>query len=212
MSENSIEVYTPATLEDFTFLISELFKKKQRVQTFYTKLPPTDGRSTLISLESLEEIGKIDRTNSSISFMAGCKIKALAEAFNFIYSKEPFNRFPGEECAGHLFTHSRYFSSDVLMGMKVVLPDGHIMTLGSGAYASVAGYNTMDLFLGTRNTLGIPVEFTFKLLPEDSPLNYARRAINPAQPEMPLDNEERKIILGLKSIYDPLNLLNTFET
>jgi FAD/FMN-containing dehydrogenase len=212
MPETDFEILRPSNLEDFTFLLGELFKKKQRIQTFYTQIPQTDGRSTLISLESLDEIGKIDKTNSCITFMTGCRVSALLEALKFAYSKEPFSRFPAGECAGHFFTHRRLFGSDTLMSMKIVMPDGKVMRLGSGAFASVAGYNAMDLFLGSRNIVGIPVAFTFKLLPEDSPLNRQRCEIDPVRQDSSLDSEERKILLSLKSIYDPLNLLNIAET
>jgi glycolate oxidase FAD binding subunit len=54
---------------------------------------------------------------------------------------------------------------DYLIGLQVALPDGRLAASGGNVVKNVAGYDMMKLFVGARNTLGFPVEATFKLLP-----------------------------------------------
>jgi len=54
---------------------------------------------------------------------------------------------------------------DLVLGMKVVLPDGTIIRAGGKTVKNVAGYDLSKLFIGSMGTLGIIVEITFKLFP-----------------------------------------------
>ena len=49
--------------------------------------------------------------------------------------------------------------------MKVVLPQGEIVTLGSKCVKHVAGFNTETLFVGSEGLLGVITEVTLSLLP-----------------------------------------------
>ena len=54
---------------------------------------------------------------------------------------------------------------DWLIGIAVVLPDGNLIRNGGKVVKNVAGFDLCKLFVGSRGTLGIIVEATFKLLP-----------------------------------------------
>jgi len=54
---------------------------------------------------------------------------------------------------------------DWLIGMTVVLPDGPLVRNGGKVVKNVAGFDLCKLFVGSRGTLGVIVEATFKLLP-----------------------------------------------
>ena len=54
---------------------------------------------------------------------------------------------------------------DWLIGLAVVLPNGSFIRNGGRVVKNVAGFDLCRLFVGARNTLGIIVEATFKLLP-----------------------------------------------
>lgn len=54
---------------------------------------------------------------------------------------------------------------DYLIGIRVVLPDGRIIKAGGNVVKNVAGYDLCKLFIGSRGTLGVIVEATFKLRP-----------------------------------------------
>ncbi|MCF7765759.1 MAG: FAD-binding oxidoreductase [Verrucomicrobia bacterium] len=54
---------------------------------------------------------------------------------------------------------------DHLIGIKVALADGRVIKAGGRVVKNVAGYDLCKLFVGSRRTLGIIVEATFKLRP-----------------------------------------------
>lgn len=54
---------------------------------------------------------------------------------------------------------------ELLIGMKVVRPDGSVFKGGSKVVKNVAGYDLPKLFVGSLGTLGIIVEATFRLYP-----------------------------------------------
>jgi glycolate oxidase FAD binding subunit len=54
---------------------------------------------------------------------------------------------------------------DYVIGLKVVLADGRIIQSGGKVVKNVAGYDLAKLFIGSRGSLGVIVEASFKLRP-----------------------------------------------
>ena len=54
---------------------------------------------------------------------------------------------------------------DLLLGMKVVLADGSLISCGGKTVKNVSGYDMTKLFIGSFGTLGMIVEATLRLLP-----------------------------------------------
>jgi glycolate oxidase FAD binding subunit len=54
---------------------------------------------------------------------------------------------------------------DLLIGIRVALPDGSLVRYGRKVIKNVAGYDMNKLFLGSQGMLGVIVETTFKLFP-----------------------------------------------
>ena len=54
---------------------------------------------------------------------------------------------------------------DHLIGLEVALADGRLIHSGGKVVKNVAGFDLLKLFVGARNSLGVIVEATFKLLP-----------------------------------------------
>src|SRR5262249_42814250 len=52
---------------------------------------------------------------------------------------------------------------DYLIGMTAVLADGRVIHAGGKVVKNVAGYDLMKLFIGSRGSLGVIVEATFKV-------------------------------------------------
>jgi glycolate oxidase FAD binding subunit len=54
---------------------------------------------------------------------------------------------------------------DLVLGMKIVLPDATIIRAGGKTVKNVAGYDLSKLFIGSMGSLGVIAEITFKLFP-----------------------------------------------
>jgi len=54
---------------------------------------------------------------------------------------------------------------DVVVGLKVVYPDGTIVRTGGKVVKNVAGYDMNKLFIGSMGTIGVITEITLKLRP-----------------------------------------------
>ena len=54
---------------------------------------------------------------------------------------------------------------DAVLGMKVVLPNGELVTLGAHTKVEASGYQLQKLMVGSEGTLGIVVEATLKFVP-----------------------------------------------
>jgi FAD/FMN-containing dehydrogenase len=70
---------------------------------------------------------------------------------------------------------------DYLIGLQVALPDGRLAASGGNVVKNVAGYDLMKLFVGARDTLGFPVEATFKLLPRPQAEAFVQTAPHPLE-------------------------------
>jgi D-lactate dehydrogenase (cytochrome) len=62
---------------------------------------------------------------------------------------------------------------DLVMGVRVVLPDGRRLRYGRPVVKNVAGYDLAKLFIGAYGTLGLITEVTLRLVP----LPRARRSL-----------------------------------
>jgi len=89
---------------------------------------------------------------------------------------------------------------DYLIGVKIALADGRIIKSGGKVVKNVAGYDLAKLFIGSRGTLGVMAEATFKLrpLPEAEAFIQARCDS--------LDKAARLIGLALESELAPVVL------
>ena len=57
-------------------------------------------------------------------------------------------------------------TSEYVLGLEVVLPDGRILRTGSDCMKSVSGFDLTRLFTGSEGTLGVITEITLKINPK----------------------------------------------
>ncbi len=67
--------------------------------------------------------------------------------------------------AGGLLCAKYGVTRESVLGMKIVLADGRLMTLGHRTVKGVTGYDLTSLMIGSEGTLGVIVEATIKLRP-----------------------------------------------
>jgi len=128
-----------------------------------------------VMLETLtmNRILDLDRDNLTVTVQPGVLLMELTEfvqAQGFFYPPDP-----GEKTAtigGNISTNAggmravKYgVTRDFVRALRVVLPDGEIMTFGGSVVKNSSGYSLKDLVVGSEGTLAIVTEAVLKLLP-----------------------------------------------
>jgi FAD/FMN-containing dehydrogenase len=87
---------------------------------------------------------------------------------------------------------------DLILGMRILLPNGEIVQLGAKTMKNVAGYDAAKLMIGSWGTLGIILDVILRLFP------YPPAALQAAEGRPFVFNDLHRRI---KSAFDPLGLL-----
>ena len=134
-------------------------------------VPASDG--IVLSLERLNKIIDVDRSNMTITVQSGVPLKTIYEKVE--EAGLFFPPHPGDEgaMAGGVVASNAGGARAVkygtikqfVRGLKVVTADGTILNLGGKIIKSSSGYHLMDLMIGSEGTLGVITEATFSLLP-----------------------------------------------
>ncbi len=106
-----------------------------------------------------------------------------------------------------------------VLGLKVVTPDGRIISTGTRAKKSSAGYDLTRLFVGSEGTLGVITEVTVRLYPQPEAISAATvsfptirgavdTVIQTIQLGVPVARSEFLDAMTIRAInaYDKLNL------
>lgn len=103
------------------------------------------------------------------------EVKRAAREHGLFYPPDPSSY---EICSigGNLATNAgglccvKYgVTTDYVLGLDVVLPDGALARLGGSTIKDVAGLSLMKLFVGSEGTLGVIVGATLRLVPAPAP-------------------------------------------
>lgn len=131
-------------------------------------------RGIVLAMDRMNKVIDFDPDNRLITVETGMTtsdIDPIAAKSNLFYPPDPgsvaFSTIGGNiaENAGGLRGLKYGVTKDYVQMMKVVLPQGEIVTLGSKCVKHVAGFNTETLFVGSEGLLGVITEVTLSLLP-----------------------------------------------
>ena len=128
----------------------------------------------VLCMDKMKKILDFDPANRLITVEAGLTtsdIDPVAGEANLFYPPDPgsvtFSTIGGNvaENAGGLRGLKYGVTKDYVKMMRVVLPQGDIVTLGNKCVKHVAGFNMEGIFVGSEGLLGIMTEVTLALLP-----------------------------------------------
>lgn len=134
---------------------------------------PSQG-CLVLCLARMDQLIEVDEKNLTLTAQCGVITKEIDDAaakVGLFYPPDPgsmkISTIGGNvaENSGGLRGLKYGVTRDYVMGLRVVLPDGTLTTLGNKCVKDVAGYSMKDLFIGSEGTLGIITEVTLKLLP-----------------------------------------------
>ena len=172
-------VVFPSTTEQ----ISQLMKLAYREEIPITPRGQGSGLSggsvplkkgIVLCMDHMKKVIEFDPANRLITVEAGfttADIDPIVAQANLFYPPDPgsvaFSSIGGNvaENAGGLRGLKYGVTKDYVKELKVVLPQGDIVTLGSKCVKHVAGFNTEIMFVGSEGLLGIITEVTLALLP-----------------------------------------------
>jgi glycolate oxidase len=133
-------------------------------------LPIADG--VLIVLSRLTRVLDVDLHNGCVCVEPGVTNAAVSAAVapDFYYPPDPSSQIVctiggnvAENSGGaHCFKYG--FTTNYVVGLELVLPDGEVVTLG-GPELDPPGYDLLGAFVGSEGTLGIATRVWLRVLP-----------------------------------------------
>lgn len=131
-------------------------------------------KGVVLAMDKMQRVIEFDPANRLITVEAGLTtsdIDPIVGEAGLFYPPDPgsvtFSTIGGNvaENAGGLRGLKYGVTKDYVKMMKVVLPQGDIVTLGNKCVKHVAGFNMEGIFVGSEGLLGIMTEVTLALLP-----------------------------------------------
>jgi len=129
----------------------------------------------VLSLTRMTEIREIDTINMAAVVQPGvvtAKLQAEVAKKGLYYPPDPASlkvtTIGGNVAMNAGGPHALKYgvTSDYVMGLEVVLPNGQVMRTGGKAIKNVTGYNLTQLFVGSEGTLGVVTEIILRLIPQ----------------------------------------------
>ncbi|MBU8919742.1 FAD-binding oxidoreductase [Bacillus sp. FJAT-29953] len=134
----------------------------------------TESADILLSLSNYKGIVEHVVGDMTLTVKAGTNFKELQEYLTQFKQKISLDPYcPESATIGGIIAANDsgpkrlgYGSSrDVVIGLRIVYPDGKVIRSGGRVVKNVAGYDMNKLFIGSMGTLGVVSEVTVKLRP-----------------------------------------------
>lgn len=134
---------------------------------------PTKG-GVLLSTERLNRILKVDTDNHQVITEPAVITQVLQEhvaTFGLFYPPDPASKgscFIGgnvSENSGGPKAVKYGVTSDYVLNLEIVLPNGEIIWTGANVLKNATGFNLTQLITGSEGTLGIITKIVLKLIP-----------------------------------------------
>jgi glycolate oxidase len=129
----------------------------------------------VLSLEKMNQILKIDTENFQAIVEPGVinhQLQESLESYGLFYPPDP-SSWGSCFIGGNVATNAggpkavKYgVTSDYIMNLEVVLPNGEIIWTGANTLKNSTGLNLTQLFVGSEGTLGIITKIVVKVLPK----------------------------------------------
>jgi glycolate oxidase FAD binding subunit len=128
-----------------------------------------------VVLNRMAEVTAHEPADLTATCQAGITVSGLEGVLGKAGQIAPFDPYvgPAATIGGALATDTAGASRhdfgrprDFTIGLRAVTGDGLIVKAGGKVVKNVAGYDMCKLFVGSRGTLGVIVEATFKLMPK----------------------------------------------
>ncbi|GAB4337025.1 MAG: FAD-linked oxidase C-terminal domain-containing protein [Candidatus Abyssubacteria bacterium] len=128
----------------------------------------------VLDFELMNAILNIDADNMTALVQPGvvtAELQKQVEKLGLFYPPDPassdFCTIGGNvaENSGGLRGAKYGSTREYVMALEVVLADGEVLRVGTGAPKSVTGYDLVRLFVGSEGTLGVFTEILLKLVP-----------------------------------------------
>jgi glycolate oxidase len=135
-------------------------------------LPLSDG--VTIALSRMNKILEIDLDNRCAVVQPGVtnlRISQAVAADGFYYAPDPSSQIACSiggnvaENSGGVHCLKYGVTTNNILGLEIVLPDGDILRVGGKAYDD-AGFDLMGVLTGSEGMLGVITEVTVRLLPK----------------------------------------------
>ncbi|TNE71288.1 MAG: FAD-binding protein [Bacteroidetes bacterium] len=138
-------------------------------------IPVTNG--VLLSTELLNRILSVDTNNHQVITEPGVITQVLQEKvaeYGLFYPPDPASKgscFIGgniSENSGGPKAVKYGVTSDYVLNLEVVLPNGEVIWTGANVLKNATGYNLTQLIVGSEGTLGVVTKIVLKLIPHPS--------------------------------------------
>jgi FAD/FMN-containing dehydrogenase len=177
---NPSVIIFPQTIEEVSKVLAACNEKGIRVvpsggRTGYSGGATATNKEIVLSLSRMNKILSFSEEASLLTCQAGVTTEAIQKKaeqeglfFGVDISSKGSSQIGGNVAtnAGGIRVIRHGLTRDWVVGLKVVLANGEVLSLNGDLIKNQTGYDFRHLFIGSEGTLGVIVEVTVRLRPQ----------------------------------------------